>query len=162
MARITHQVRKILRAKIYEVAEAKRKAIADEFSVIDRKIDERLASSKAKALKEVEKELSKLESTVDDILAKHGLKFGKGYRNNRYCICNIINCEDGRTVLESSAPSYIVCDEKDKDKVKYDELKKKLNDIDEAIERACNDVEFRISLGAKFNEVVEIISGLKF
>lgn len=162
MARITQQTRHILQMKVHEAAEAKRKVIAGEYDALGRKIDERIADSSSKALKEIKKELAQFDGTVNDILAKHGLRFGKRYGTSRYCTYDILTREDGHTVLESSAQSRLECDEKDKDKVKHDELKKKLEDIDKAIDKACTDIEFRISLGAKFNEVVELIDNLKF
>lgn len=162
MARITQQTRHVLRMKVHEAAEAKRKVIADEYSALDRRIDERIAESKVKALKEINKELAQFESTVDNILAKHGLKFGKRYSNSQHCVYSLLDYKDGRTTIESCASSYLVCDGMDKDKVRHDELKQKLEDIDKAIDKACFDIEFRISLGAKFNEVLDLINNLKF
>lgn len=162
MARITQQTRHVLRMKVHEAVEAKRKVIADEYAALDRKIDERIAERKVKALKEIKNELARFEGTVNGILTKHGLSFGKRHGNSQHCTYDILTREDGRTVLESYAPSYLACDTKDKDKVKHDELKKQLEDIDKAIDKACFDIEFRISLGAKFNEVLDLINNLKF
>lgn len=165
MARITNATRNLLRAKVLEKSKEKRDALTCEIQKLSGSLDAETAKMKAKALTLIKAEFGKFDAKVEQILANHGLKFKpQAYSSYTYTVSSIINDCKGRAYICDSADDKIEPLELKGDRAvtRLENLRADLKELDAKRGKACDDIELRIALGARFDEVVDAINNLQF
>ena len=163
MARITGAIRELLRKKILEKSQEKHDAITWELQKLSKCLDAESQKMVAKAVALITEEFENFNKNVACILKNHGLKFKKNY-SYEYTVEDIITVDCGKAHINERAAKYIeaVPDTKDRAVMRVNNLRKYLEELDAKRQKACEDIELRVALGAKFDEVVELINNLQF
>lgn len=163
MARITEATRELLRKKILEKSQDKRDALAGEIQKLSDCLDAEADKMKAKAITRIKEEFDTFNENVAHILRCHGLKWRRPYSYD-YTVEDIIGDNMGVAYIENDAGEKIerVKDSKDPAVKRLDNLRADLKELDDKRKKACEDIELRVALGAKFDEVVELINNLQF
>lgn len=163
MARITEATRELLRKKILEKSQDKRDALAGEIKKLSDSLDAEADKMKAKAVARIKEEFDNFNKNVAHILRCHGLKWRRQYSYD-YTVEDIIGDNMGVAYIENDAGEKIerVKDSKDPAVKRLDNLRADLEELDGKRRKACEDIELRVALGAKFDEVVELINNLQF
>ena len=165
MARITEATRELLRKKILEKSQDKRDALAGEIQKLSECLDAETQKVRVKAIARIKEEFDNFNKNVANILRSHGLKFGVSYSTCPYSVESIIGSRnDGEAYIMSDSADKLVRvkDSKDPAVRRLDNLRDDLKELDDKRKRACEDIELRVALGAKFDEVVELINNLQF
>lgn len=164
MARITEATRELLRKKILEKSQDKRDALAGEIQKLSDCLDAEAEKMKAKAVALIKEEFWNFNKNVQDILKNHGLKWKRNYSSYDYSVEDIIGDSCGNVYIKDNAGDMMkgVKDEKDRAVKRLDNLRADLEELDGKRRKACEDIELRVALGAKFDEVVELINNLQF
>lgn len=163
MARITEVTRELLRKKILEKSQEKHDAMAVELQKLSECLDAESQKMAAKAVALITDEFENFNKNVARILKKHGLKFKKNY-SREYTVNDIIIVDYGKAHINERAAQYIeaVPDTKDRAVIRVNNLRKDLEELDAKRQKACEDIELLVALGAKFDEVMELINNLQF
>ena len=163
MARITEATRELLRKKILEKSQDKRDALAGEIQKLSDCLDAEADKMKAKAIARIKEEFDNFNKNVASILKNHGLKWRRQYSYD-YTVEDIIGDNCGVAYIKDNAGDMMegVKDEKDREVKRLDNLRADLEELDGKRRKACEDIELRVALGAKFDEVVELINNLQF
>lgn len=164
MARITEATRELLRKKILEKSQDKRDALAGEIQKLSDCLDAEADKMKAKAVALIKEEFDTFNENVAHILKSHGLKFANRYSTVPYTVDNLIESNSGRAFIKRCAADVLVAthDSGDRAVKRLDNLRADLEELDGKRRKACDDIELRVALGAKFDEVVELINNLQF
>lgn len=164
MARITEATRELLRKKILEKSQDKRDALAGEIEKLSDCLDVEADKMKAKAIAHIKEEFDTFNENVANILKNHGLKWGKYYYSCAYTVADIIGDSCGKAYIKDDIKGMFerVKDDKDRAVKRLDNLRIDLKELDAKRCKACEDIELRVALGAKFDEVVELINNLQF
>lgn len=164
MARITEATRGLLRKKILEKSQDKRDALAGEIEKLSNSLDAEADKMKAKAVALIKEEFDNFDKNVARILKNHGLKFGHNYSSYTYTVENLISSSGGEACIKGDAAERLeaVRDKSDRAVKRLDNLRADLEELDAKRSKACEDIELRVALGAKFDEVVELINNLQF
>jgi len=164
MARITEATRELLRKKILEKSQDKRDALAVEIEKLSNCLDAEADKMKAKAVALIKEEFDNFDKNVARILKNHGLKFGLNYSSYSYTVENLISSSGGEACIKGDAAERLeaVRDKSDRAVKRLDNLRADLEELDAKRSKACEDIELRVALGAKFDEVVELINNLQF
>ena len=163
MARITEATRELLRKKILEKSQDKRDALAGEIEKLSNCLDAEADKMKAKAIARIEEEFNAFNKNVADILKGYGLKWRRQYSYD-YTVEDIIGGSCGKAYIKNDINGTFerVKDGKDPAVKRLDNLRADLEELDGKRRKACEDIELRVALGAKFDEVVELINNLQF
>lgn len=163
MARITEATRELLRKKILEKSQDKRDALAGEIQKLSDCLDAEADKMKAKAIARIEEEFDTFNKNVANILKNHGLKWRRQYSCD-YTVADIIGDSCGKAYIKDDISGTLekIKDEKDRAVKRLDNLRIDLEELDGKRRKACEDIELRVALGAKFDEVVELINNLQF
>ena len=163
MARITEATRGLLRQKILEKSQDKRDALVGEIEKLADCIDAESDKIKAKAIDRIKKEFDTFNKNVASILKGYGLKWRLQYSYD-YTVKDIIAVSSGKAYIKSDAGGMFerINDGKDAASNRLDNLRIDLKELDRKRSKACDDIELRVALGAKFDEVVELINNLQF
>ena len=163
MARITEATRGLLRQKILEKSQDRRDALVGEIKKLADSIDAETDKMKAKAIDRIEKEFNTFNENVASILKGYGLKWRLQYSYD-YTVNDIIAESRGKAYIKSDAGEMFerINDGKDAAANRLDNLRIDLKELDRKRSKACDDIELRVALGAKFDEVVELINNLQF
>lgn len=163
MAKITNGTRELLYKKVLEKSQDKRDALAGELQKLSDSLDAETEKMKAKAVALITEEFEKFDARVAQILKSHGLKFSKKY-NYDYTVEGIITEDSGKAHIKERTPNFLeaVHNPKDLAVKRLDHLRADLAELDDKRKKACEDIELRVALGAKFDEVVELINNLQF
>lgn len=165
MARITEATRELLRKKILEKSQDKRDALAGEIQKLSDCLDAEADKMKVKAIARIKEEFDAFNENVANILKGYGLKWRRQcYSDYDYAVDDIIGNIRGEAYIQKDAGEKIerVKDGKDRAVKRLDNLRKDLKELDDKRKKACEDIELRVALGAKFDEVVELINNLQF
>ena len=165
MARITEATRELLRKKILEKSQDKRDALAGEIQKLSNCLDAEAEKMKAKAVALIKEEFDTFNENVAHILKGYGLKWRRqSYYDYDYSVDDIIGSVRGGSYIQKDAGEKMerVEDSKDRAVKRLDNLRADLKELDDKRKRACDDIELRVALGAKFDEVVELINNLQF
>ena len=166
MARITEATRELLRKKILEKSQDKRDALAGEIQKLSDCLDAEAERYKARAVTLIKREFETFAANVTRIMENHGLKFKKSscYSDYTQSIEDIIGDNRGVAFINDDAGDKMerVRDGKDRAVKRLDNLRADLEELDGKRRKACEDIELRVALGAKFDEVVELINNLQF
>lgn len=164
MARITEATRELLRKKILEKSQDKRDALAGEIQKLSDSLCVEGDKMKVKAVARIKEEFDNFNKNVANILKNHGLKFGNNYSSYSYTVENLIGSSGGEARIKGDAADRLerVKDSKDPAVKRLDNLRADLEELDGKRRKACEDIELRVALGAKFDEVVELINNLQF
>ena len=164
MARITEATRELLRKKILEKSHDKRDALAGEIQKLSDCLYAETDKMKAKAIARIEEEFNNFNKNVASILKNHGLKWKRNYSSYNYSVEDIIGDSCGKAYIKDSISGMFegIKDEKDRAVKRLDNLRADLEELDGKRQKACEDIELRVALGAKFDEVVELINNLQF
>ena len=163
MARITEATRELLRQKILEKSQDKRDALFGEIKKLADCINAESDKIKAKAIDRIKKEFDTFNKNVASILKGYGLKWRFQYSYD-YTVNDIIAESRGKAYIKSDAGKMFerINDGKDAAANRLDNLRIDLEELDRKRSKACDDIELRVALGAKFDEVVELINNLQF
>lgn len=163
MARITEATRELLRKKILEKSQDKRDALAGEIQKLSDCLDAEADKMKAKAIARIEEEFDTFNKNVANILKNHGLKWRRRYSYD-YTVADIIGDSCGKAYIKDDISGTLekIKDEKDRAVKRLDNLRIDLEELNGKRRKACEDIELRVALGAKFDEVVELINNLQF
>lgn len=163
MARITEATRELLRKKILEKSQDKRDALAGEIQKLSYCLDAETGKMKAKAIARIKEEFDTFNENVANILKGYGLKWHRQYSYD-YTVADIIGDSCGKAHIKDSINGMFegIKDEKDRAVKRLDNLRADLEELDAKRRKACEDIELRVALGAKFDEVVELINNLQF
>lgn len=166
MARITEATRELLRKKILEKSQDKRDALAGEIKKLSESLDAEDARYKARAVALIKREFEVFEANVKRIMEDHRLKFTKSscYADYPQSVEAIIGENRGEAFIRNDAGDKMgrIKDSKDPAVKRLDKLRANLEELDAKRKKACEDIELRVALGAKFDEVVELINNLQF
>ena len=164
MARITEATRGLLRTKILEKSQDKRDALAGEIAKLSDCLDAEAKKMKVKAIARIKDEFDNFNKNVADILRSHGLKFANNYSSFSYTVDNLIDSSSGEAYIKKCAADVLEATQDGKDPAykRLANLRADLKELDDKRKRACEDIELRVALGAKFDEVVELINNLQF
>lgn len=163
MARITEATRELLRKKILEKSQDKRDALAGEIQKLSDCLDAETGKMKAKAIARIKEEFDTFNENVAHILKGYGLKWHRQYSYD-YTVADIIGDSCGKAYIKDCISGMFegIKDEKDRAVKRLDNLRADLEELDAKRRKACEDIELRVALGAKFDEVVELINNLQF
>lgn len=163
MARITEATRELLYKKILEKSQDKRDALAGEFEKLSYSLDAEANKMKAKAIARIKEEFDNFNTNVAKILMSHGLKWRRQYSYD-YTVADIIGDSCGKAYIKNDINGTFerIKDSKDPAVKRLDNLRADLKELDAKRCKACEDIELRVALGAKFDEVVELINNLQF
>ena len=169
MAIITEATRELLRQKILEKSQDKRDALVGEIKKLADCIDAEADKMKAKAIDSIKKEFDTFNKNVASILKGCGLKWRLKYSYD-YTVNDIIDESCGKAYIKSNAGAMFerINDGKDAAANRLDNLRidieelDRLEELDRKRKKACDDIELRVALGAKFDEVMELINNLQF
>ncbi len=164
MARITEATRELLRKKILEKSQDKRDALAGEIVKLSDCLDAEERKMAAKAVALIEEEFDHFNKNVASILKNHGLRFGNNYSSYSYTVEHLIDSKGDKAFIKSDAADRLtgLRDKGDRAVKRLENLRKDLEELDGKRRKACEDIELRVALGAKFDEVVELINNLQF
>lgn len=164
MARITEATRGLLRKKILEKSQDKRDALAGEIAKLSDCLDAEAEKMKAKAIALIKEEFDTFNKNVANILKSYGLKFANNYSSYSYTVDNLIDSSSGEAYIKKGYAELLeaVQDSGDRAYKRLANLRADLKELDDKRKRACEDIELRVALGAKFDEVVELINKLQF
>lgn len=166
MAGITNATRGLLRAKVLEKSKEKRDALTYEIQELSDSLDAETAKVKAKALALIKAEFEKFDEKVERILANHGLKFKPSPYNPSYTytVTSIIDDCKGRAYICDDADDKLAPMERKGDRAvtQLENLRADLKELDAKRSKACDDIELKVALGARFDEVVDAIDNLQF
>ena len=163
MARITEATRELLRKKILEKSQNKRNVLAGEVKVLSDSLDAETNRYKARAINLIEKEFEFFNAKVTRIMENHGLQWRHQY-SYPDTVEDIIGSSCGKAYIKDDAGGYMerAKDGKDEAVKRLDKARADLEELDGKRRKACEDIELRVALGAKFDEVVELINNLQF
>lgn len=163
MARITEATRELLRKKILEKSQDKRDALAGEIQKLSDCLDAEADKMKAKAIARIKEEFDTFNENVANILKGYGLKWRRQYSYD-YTVEDIIGDSYGVAYIKDDIRGMFerIKDDKDRAVKRLDNLRADLEELDGKRRKACEDIELRVALGAKFDEVVELINNLQF
>lgn len=163
MARITEATRELLRKKILEKSQEKRDALAGEIQKLSDSLDAETDKIKVKAIARIKEEFDNFNKNVAKILMSHGLKWQHQY-SYPDTVEDIIGSNRGEAYIKDDADGRMerAKDGKDPAVKRLDNLRADLKELDGKRRKACEDIELRVALGAKFDEVVELINNLQF
>ena len=165
MARITEATRELLRKKILEKSQDKRDALDEEMTKLSDSLDAEDNRYKARAVALIKREFEVFEANVKRIMGDHRLKFKKScYSGYPQTVEDIIGDNRGEAFIKDDAGDKMerIKDSKDHAVKRLDRLRADLKELDGKRRKACEDIELRVALGAKFDEVVELINNLQF
>ena len=164
MARITEATRELLRKKILEKSDDKREALAEEIRKLSDCLDAETEKVKAKAVALITEEFDHFNKNVASILKNHGLKWRRNYSSYDYSVEDIICDNKGKAYIKDGAGDRMerINDNKDRAQKRLADLRSDIQELDAKRKKACDDIELRVALGAKFDEVVELINNLQF
>lgn len=164
MARITEATRELLRKKILEKSQDKRDALAGEITELSNSLYAEAEKMKVKAVALIKEEFDAFNKNVAHILKNHGLKFSHDYSSYSYTVVNLFSSRRGEACIIGDAADKLegVHDKNDRAVKRLDNLRADLEELDGKRRKACEDIELRVALGAKFDEVVELINNLQF
>lgn len=163
MARITEATRELLRKKILEKSQDKRDALAGEIEKLSNCLDAEADKTKAKAIARIKEEFNAFNRNVADVLKGYGLKWRRQYSYD-YTVADIIGDSCGKAYIKDAINGMFERVKDDRDAVvkRLGNLRADLEELDGKRRKACEDIELRVALGAKFDEVVELINNLQF
>ena len=156
MARLNNDAWEILCRMVNDKAEAKRKRLTDELAKLDDKSSKSYEERVKAARREIELMIPTIKIRIDRILQKNKLGWKKYYSDRDYTFEDIF--EDGE--LKKDLTSYFSNMESESNRRKLVNLQ--LEQLDEAVAKAKQEILLRAALGMKYDEVVAVVNGFEF
>jgi len=157
MAKLNSDARDILCNMVAEKAEAKRKRLTEDLTVVDNECYADYEARLASAREELECLVATINHEIDRIFRKHKLEWKAcRYNDDKHTFEDMLT--DGK--LKRDIDDYIG----DAAKIPNRRLlvETQLKDLDARVAKAKQEILLRAALGMKYDEVVAIVNGFQF
>lgn len=157
MARLNNDTREILNNMIYEKSNKKRMMLNEQIRSIEDQSSADYKERVEKAKKELGSYAKNIESGVEAILRRHNLAYGTyRYDDTKYSFNDIYSSGRVRDNLEDYLSDAL------KETAEEKSLRKELDDLEDKVHKAKQELLLRAALGISYDEIMNIVNGFSF